>query len=222
MGMKRHKPEEIVTKLRQVEVLCGHGMARVDAIRQVQITEQTFYRWRKQYGGMGTDQLKDLKRLQKENERLRSSPFRPYAEQAHIIGSSTGKLMSPSRRRACIEHVRSQFHISERRACRVLRQNRSTQRKAPWGRADEDRLVADMIELTRQLGRYGYRRIAALLRDAGWRVNDKRVERLWRHEGLKVPIKQPKKGRRWLNDGSCVRLRPEYRNHVWSYDFVHH
>ena len=104
----------------------------------------------------------------------------------------------------------------------MLRQNRSTQRKAPWGRADEDRLVADMIELTRQLGRYGYRRIAALLRDAGWRVNDKRVERLWRHEGLKVPIKQPKKGRRWLNDGSCVRLRPEYRNHVWSYDFVHH
>ena len=66
-----------------------------------------------------------------------------------------------------------------------------------------------------------YRRIAALLRDAGWEVNDKRVERLWRREGLKVPMKQPKKGRIWLNNGSCVRLRPEYRNHVWSYDFVH-
>ena len=79
-----------------------------------------------------------------------------------------------------------------------------------------------MIELTRQYGRYGYRRIAALLRDAGWQVNDKRVERLWRREGLKVPMKQPKKGRLWLHDGSCVRLRPEYRNHVWSYDFVHH
>ena len=71
MGIKRHKPEEIVTKLRQVEVLCGQGMPRIDAIKQVQITEQTFYRWRKQYGGMGTDQLKELKRLQKENERLR-------------------------------------------------------------------------------------------------------------------------------------------------------
>ncbi len=82
--------------------------------------------------------------------------------------------------------------------------------------------MADMIELTRQYGRYGYRRIAALLRDAGWLVNDKRVERLWRREGLKVPMKQPKKGRLWLNDGSCVRLRPEYRDHVWSYDFVHH
>ena len=78
-----------------------------------------------------------------------------------------------------------------------------------------------MIELAQQYGRYGYRRIAALLRDAGWQVNDKRVERLWRREGLKVPVKQPKKGRLWLNDGSCVRLRPEYRDHVWSYDFVH-
>jgi transposase InsO family protein len=78
-----------------------------------------------------------------------------------------------------------------------------------------------MIELTRQYGRYGYRRIAALLRDAGWQVSDGRVERLWRREGLKVPAKQPKKGRLWLNDGSCVRLRPAYRNHVWSYDFVH-
>ena len=102
-----------------------------------------------------------------------------------------------------------------------LGQHRSTQRHIPKGRADEDRLVADMIELARQFGRYGYRRIAALLREAGWSVSDGRIERLWRREGLKVPQKQPKKGRLWLNDGSCVRLRPEYRNHVWSYDFVH-
>ena len=79
-----------------------------------------------------------------------------------------------------------------------------------------------MIELARQYGRYGYRRIAALLRDAGWQVNDKRVERLWRREGLKVPAKQPKRGRLWLNDGSCIRLRAEREDHVWSYDFVHH
>jgi putative transposase len=71
MGIKRYKPEEIVTKLRQVEVLVGQGMAHIDAIRQISITEQTYYRWRKQYGGMGTDQLKELRRLQKENERLR-------------------------------------------------------------------------------------------------------------------------------------------------------
>ena len=78
-----------------------------------------------------------------------------------------------------------------------------------------------MIELARQYGRYGYRRIAALLRMAGWQVNDKRVERLWRREGLKVPAKQPKKARLWFNDGSCIRLRPQHPNHVWSYDFVH-
>jgi transposase InsO family protein len=77
-----------------------------------------------------------------------------------------------------------------------------------------------MIALARQYGRYGYRKIAEFLRRAGWQVNDKRVERLWRREGLKVPAKQPKRGRLWLNDGSCIRLRAEYRNHVWSYDFV--
>lgn len=117
--------------------------------------------------------------------------------------------------------MRDKLGVSERRACRVLGQHRTTQRHVPHGREDEARLVADMIELARQYGRYGYRRIAALLRDAGWSVSDGRIERLWRREGLKVPMKQPKRGRLWLNDGSCVRLRPEHRNHVWSYDFVH-
>ena len=111
--------------------------------------------------------------------------------------------------------------VSERRICRVLGQHRSTQRYQPRSREDEDRLVADMIELARQYGGYGYRRVAALLRNAGWQVSDGRVERLWKREGLKVPSKQPKRGRLWLNDGSCIRLRPERRNHVWSYDFVH-
>jgi putative transposase len=110
--------------------------------------------------------------------------------------------------------------VSERRVCRVLGQHRSTQRRIPTGREDEERLTADIIELARQYGRYGYRKIAELLRNAGWVVNDKRVERIWRREGLKVPAKQPKRGRLWLADGSCVRLRAERPNHVWSYDFV--
>jgi len=95
-----------------------------------------------------------------------------------------------------------------------------TSRKIPRGCDDEERLTADLIELARQYGRYGYRKIAELLRQAGWLVNDKRVERIWRREGLKVPAKQPKRGRLWLNDGSCVRLRAERPNHVWSYDFM--
>lgn len=103
----------------------------------------------------------------------------------------------------------------------MLGQHRSTQRRIPHGREDEEKLIADIVELVRRYGRYGYRKIAALLRStAGWVVNDKRVERIWRREGLKVPARQPKRGRLWLADGSCIRLRAERPNHVWSYDFV--
>ena len=116
--------------------------------------------------------------------------------------------------------MRQELGVSERRACRTLGQHRSTQRKVPQGRADEQRLTDDIIELADQYGRYGYRMVTGLLNSAGWCVNHKRVERIWRREGLKVPQKQKKKGRLWLNDGSCVRLRPERPNHVWSYDFV--
>jgi transposase InsO family protein len=105
-------------------------------------------------------------------------------------------------------------------ACRVLGQHRSTQRKVPTTPDDEAALTADIVALAIQYGRYGYRRIAAMLRSAGWTVNLKRVERIWRREGLKVPARQPKRSRLWLNDGSCVRLRPERPNHVWSYDFM--
>ena len=128
--------------------------------------------------------------------------------------------MSPARRRACVEHVVRELGVSERRACAVLGQHRSTQRKAPRAAEDEAALTADVVELAKRHGRYGYRRIAALLRDAGWAVNRKRVERIWRREGLKVPQRQPKRGRLWLADGSCVRLRPERPGHVWAYDFV--
>jgi putative transposase len=110
--------------------------------------------------------------------------------------------------------------VSERRACRVLRQPRATQRREPIRSEGEARLVKRMVELAGEYGRFGYRRITAMLVAEGYRVNPKRVARLWRQEGLKVPQKQPKRGRLWLGDGSCIRLRPAYRDHVWSYDFV--
>ncbi len=102
----------------------------------------------------------------------------------------------------------------------MLGQHRSTQRKTPRTPDDEAALTADVVELAKRYGRYGYRRVTALLRDAGWAVNRKRAERIWRRQGLKVPRRQPKRGRLWLADGSCVRLRPERPDHVWAYDFV--
>ena len=110
--------------------------------------------------------------------------------------------------------------MSERRACRVLGQARAVQRYTPEVRADEAPLTGRLVELAAVYGRYGTPRITALLRAEGWMVNHKRVERRWREEGLKVPQKQPKRGRLWLNDGSCIRLRPEKKDHVWAYDFV--
>ena len=102
----------------------------------------------------------------------------------------------------------------------VLKQARATQRKSAKASSEEYRLTDRIVELATKYGRYGYRRITALLKREGWRVNHKRVERIWGKERLKVPQKQPKRGRLWLNDGSCVRLRSEYKDHVWSYDFV--
>lgn len=124
------------------------------------------------------------------------------------------------KKRRAAEEIQEQLELSERRVCRVLEQPRSTQRQAPVITMREAILRGEITRLACQYGRYGYRRITVLLRNDGWRVNHKSVERVWRQEGLKVPRKQPKRRRLWLNDGSCIRLRPEHRNHVWSYDFV--
>lgn len=117
--------------------------------------------------------------------------------------------------------MQRELGVSERRACRVLGQPRGTQRYEKRPAEDEAQLRARIVALASRFGRYGYRRIAALLQTEGWQVNRKRVVRIWREEGLKVPQKQPKRGRLWLNDGSTVRLRPEFAKHVWSYDFMH-
>jgi len=119
-----------------------------------------------------------------------------------------------------VKAVQEVFQVSERRVCRALGQPRSTQRYTGKKPNDEKALTDRVVALASQYGRYGYRRITAMLLGEGWRVNHKRVARLWRQEGLKVPAKQPKRGRLWLNDGSCLRLKAEFPGHVWSYDFV--
>jgi len=130
------------------------------------------------------------------------------------------KIISPDRKRQAVQQSIHALDVSERRACRVVGQPRSTQRYPKRPADGEGYLTARIIDLASQYGCYGYRRVTALLRNEGWIVNHKRVERIWRREGLKVPQKQPKRGGLWLNDGSIVRLKPLFPQHVWSYDFM--
>lgn len=118
-------------------------------------------------------------------------------------------------------HTRQKLNVSERRACRVLGISRSTLHYEASGKDDEDALRLAMIGLAKQYGRYGYRKIAELLCIDGWRVNHKKVERLWREEGLQLPQRHKKRKRLYHKDSSIIRLRPLYSNHVWSIDFVH-
>jgi len=130
-------------------------------------------------------------------------------------------VVTASQRRQAARDLQEMFGVSERRACRVLGQPRSTQRQTPKAKEKEERLVARMLELVRLHPRYGYRRIWALLRRDGWRVNRKRVYRLWRQQGLKVPRKQRKKRRLGSSANSCVRRPAEHKDHVWAWDFLH-
>jgi len=113
------------------------------------------------------------------------------------------------------------FEASERRACKVVELHRATRRYEPKEDKINKEITPRITYYAGKYGRYGYKRVTALVRAEGYKVNHKRVYRIWRKEGLKVPEKQPKRSRLWLNDGSCIRKRPEYKNHVWSYDFVH-
>ena len=154
---------------------------------------------------MKVSQARRLKELERENGRLKRAVADLTLDQADRGGSGQGKLLSPERRRRCVVRVRQQLGASQRRACRVFGQPRTTQRRARKVASDEGALRGDIVRLASRFGRYGYRRVTDMLRIEGWGVNHKRVERIWRQEGLKVPERQPKRGRLWLNDGSCIR-----------------
>jgi putative transposase len=179
MGRKKtHAPEEIVAKLRHAEVLGGQGKTVTEAIRTIGVTEPTHYRWGT---GVWWSEAGPSEAAEGVGARERAAAeggVGPNAREGHSEGSRLGKVVSPARRRACVEHVVRELGVSERKACAVLGQHRSTQRKAPRGSDDEAALTADIVELAKRYGRYGYRRITALLRDAGWAVNRKRVERV--------------------------------------------
>jgi putative transposase len=119
-----------------------------------------------------------------------------------------------------VTNVVDKLNVSERRACQVIGLSRGTNRYKPIPNKYKDQLRERVIYFAKLYGRYGYRKITGLLIQDGWKVGKDKVYRIWREEGLQIPQKQPKRGRLWFNDGSCIRQRPKYANHVWSYDFV--
>ena len=175
MSTKRYQPEQMVTLLRKIEVEIAQGKTTPQACREAQITEQTYYRWRKEYSGLKMDQAKRLKVLEQAGERsLEESGCRPDLGQADSAGVHKGKLLSPARRRQCAGNVCKALGVSERRACRVLSHPRSTQRHRCIPAPDEDALRRAIVTLAHRFGRYGYRRVTALLRRAG-RIESKRL-----------------------------------------------
>jgi len=219
MKKKGFSAKLVIEKLREAEVLLSQGSTVGEVSRKLGITEQTYYRWRREYGGDAARSGQKAQGVGEGEREAQEAGGRSDFGQCDSQGGGP-KLLSPSRRRKVVRWVCESLRISQRRACRVLGQARSTQRHRVGVSGEEERLVTQIIALATRYGRYGYRRVTALLRAEGWRVNHKRVEQIWRQEGLKVPKKQPKRGRLWLNDGSCIRLRPGRKNHVWSYDFM--
>jgi putative transposase len=213
----RYTPEQIITKLREAEVLQSQGINIEEAARKLGIASQTYYRWRKEYGDMDTTQAE---RSGKREPAAQEIGCRFVVGQCDLEGGAIKKVISPDRRREAVDQVKETLPVSERRACRVIGQPRATQRYPKRMDTEEDVLREQIVSLASQYGRYGYRRVTAMLRSEGWLVNHKRVERIWRQEGLRVPAKQPKRSRLWFTDGSIVRLRPQFAKHVWSYDFM--
>ena len=220
MPTTRYSTEQMVSKLRQAEVELSRGLRTPAVCKKLGGQRANFLPVAEGVWGPAARPGQAAQGARAGEHAAEEAGGRPSARQHDPQRGGLGTLLSPPRRRQAVAVVRHQLGVSERRACRVLGQARSTHRHRGRTADDEPRLVARIIELATQYGRYGYRRITGLLRGEGWPVNHKRVERLWRRERLKVPQKQPKRGRLWLTDGSCIRRRPAYRHHVWAYDFL--
>ena len=206
MPRKRYSTEQIITKPRQAEVKLRRGLRPHRSARSAASAS------RRMTGGAKSTVCASIKHARARERAAEAAGGGSGAGQRDLEGGGLGNVLSPPRRRQAVDYVRHHLSISERRACRVLGQSRSTHRHRPRVPDGECRVVARLIELATQSGRYGYRRITARLRGEGWRVHHKRVARLWRREGLNVPQKQPTRGRLWLTDGSCIRRRPESRH----------
>jgi transposase len=219
--MKRHMhtPEQAVRKIREGERLLNEGVELVEVLRQLEVSEATFNRWRSQYGGMKADEAKRLKHLEGENQRLKKL----VAEQAldiDMLKELGGKLLTPGRRRRAVGRLQERFGVSERRACRVAGQHRSTQRKpARPPRAADERLAVRLREIAREHPRWGWKTAHQILLREGWSINRKRTRRIWRQEGLRRPVRTRKRRRLATPPGQAQRLRATHANQVWAVDF---
>nr|WP_155636845.1 IS3 family transposase [Burkholderia gladioli] len=213
MKRKRFSIEQIVAVLKQAEL----GMPVADLIRQVGISEQTFYRWKKQYAGMQSDQVRELKQLQDENARLKKLVAELSLDKAILQDVAFKKVARPALRRDVVAYVVSHYGLTMRRACRLLKQPRSVQ----YYRSVKDprpELRSRMREIAYTRVRYGYRRVHVLLRCEGWQLGRNQAYRLYCEEQLQLRSKLPK--RRKMVVTRMAKIVPVKPNDAWSMDFV--
>jgi putative transposase len=211
---RTYTPEQIVRLLRQIEAGQAEGKAVEETCRALAIGESTYRRWKSRYGGMKTDEVRRPKELAEGERAAQEARRRPVPGQPDPQGGRSGEPTCPARCRGVVGRLCKDLNLSQRRVCEALGVTRSLARLPDKGGGP----VARMHELAKENPRYGYRRVAALLRAEGWRVDDERARRPWRQQGLKIP-KEVKKERRLGRGGNgCTRRRATRMNEAWSYD----
>ncbi|MCK6091957.1 MULTISPECIES: IS3 family transposase [Micrococcaceae] len=216
---KRHTPEQVVRKLGQADRMLADGQDVAAVCRELGVSEQTYYRWRNQYGGLKADDAKRLKELEKQNATLKRLLAEAELEKAALKELAGGKLLSPDRRRAAVDHLKRKLRVSERMACRLVGLSRSAYRRPLKGDtvADPDRALRQWLRAwAKDHPRYGYRRAYHDARAEGWVVNHKKIQRLWRDEGLRVPQRRRRKR---VGSSTVDAPTADAPNVVWAVDF---
>ncbi|WP_087077001.1 IS3 family transposase [Mycobacterium dioxanotrophicus] len=216
---RRHTPDQIIRKLAEGNKLLASGQELAEVCRHLEIAESTWHRWLAQYGGMKANDAKRLKELEAENARLKKLVANQALDIDMLKEIFVGKLLTPNRKRRAATMLRERFGVSQRRACTVVGLHRSTMRLTPSPIATEEaELRAWLRRFSIDRPRWGWRRAAKMARRAGWKINNKRIRRLWREEGLRVPQRRRKK--RLTGIGVAVgAMSPIRPNVIWAMDF---
>ncbi|WP_270263677.1 IS3-like element ISAar43 family transposase [Kocuria marina] len=216
---KRHTSEQVVRKLGQADRMLAGGSDIAGVCRELGVSEQTYYRWRNQYGGLKADDAKRLKELEKQNATLKRLLAEAELEKAALKELAGGKLLGPGRCRAAVDHLKRKLRVSERMACRLAGLSRSAYRRPLQGEttADPDLALRDWLRAyAKKHPRWGYRRAYHDARGEGWVVNHKKIQRLWREEGLRVPQRRRRKRVGSSTVDAPAAVAP---NLVWAVDF---